>query len=278
MKKILLSIMLGTVIILAACSEPPLNEDTPTYEPEDASTFITVDINPSITFTLDEDEVITSYVLSDEDAEIIAADLDFVGLTYDEALDLYLNAAIETGYVDVTRTDNVVVVTTTNKAEEEYADFQARVQDRVAFHLSESGVQASIEDGAQYYDEIREQAEANDISVGRVILIRAAMRNDETLTFEEALKIEPDTLRTTLQEDFKDRIEAYNASRENEAASFKAEIRDLVQARIAEYREAIENGEEVPPESRRDLKDDLIDEFRRFKEELEAERESNPSE
>lgn len=278
MKKLFLAFTLLAVFFLAACAEPTLSNETPTYDPQDASTFITVDINPSITFTLDEDGVITGYVLSNEDAEIVAADLTFIGLTYDDALALFLDAAIETGYVDVTRTDNVVVITITQEAEAGYEAFQKEVQAKIAEHLSSSGIQAAVENGAEYYEDIREQAEANDVSVGQIILIRAAMQNDETLTFEAALATDPEVLRENLQADFQSRIDAYRAEREEEASVIKDEIKALVEARIAEYEAAVEAGEIVPPESREELKDQLIEQFRQFKEELEALRESNQSE
>lgn len=277
MKKLFVTFTLLAVFFLAACAEPTLSDETPTYDPQDASTLITVDINPSITFTLDEDGVITGYVLSNEDAEIVAADLTFIGLTYEDALELFLDAAIETGYVDVTRTDNVVVVTITQDAEAGYEAFQAEVQAQIARHLSNSGIQAAVENGSDYYEEIRELAEANDVSVGRIILIRAAMRNDETLTFEAALETDPEVLKETLQADFEARVEAYKAEREGEASAVKDEIKALVEARIAEYEASVEAGEIVPPESREELKDQLVEQFRRFKEELEALRESNQS-
>ncbi len=278
MKKLFLTLTLLAVFTLAACSQPTLSNETPTYNPQDASTIMTIDINPSITFTLDEDGVITSYVLSNEDAEIVAADLSFIGLTYDEALDLFLDAAIETGYVDVTRSDNVVVVTITQEAEADYEAFQAEVEAKIADHLSQSGIQAAVENGQEYYEEIRELAESNDISVGRVILIQAALRNDESLTFEEALATDPEVLKETLKADFDARIETYKAEREAEAAAVKEEIKALVEARIEEYRAAVDAGEVTPPETAEELRNQLLEEFRRFKEELEALRESNQSE
>lgn len=278
MKKLFLTLTLLAVFTLAACSQPTLSNETPTYNPQDASTIMTIDINPSITFTLDEDGVITSYVLSNEDAEIVAADLTFIGLTYDDALDLFLDAAIETGYVDVTRSDNVVVVTITQEAETDYEAFQAEVEAKIADHLSQSGIQAAVENGQDYYEEIRELAESNDVSVGRVILIQAAMRNDGSLTFDDALAIDPDVLKETLRADFDARLETYKAEREEEAAAIKEEIRTLVETRIEEYRAAVEAGEVTPPETGEELRNQLLEEFRRFKEELEALRESNQSE
>lgn len=277
MKKLFLSITLLAVIFLAACAEPTLTDETPTYNPEDTSTVMTIDINPSITFTLDEDGVITGYVLSNEDAEIVAADLNFVGLTYEAALELFLDSAIETGYVDVTRSDNVVVVSLTSSAEEDFESFKASVQSRIQNHLDDKGVEAAVEDGAAYYEDIQATADEYDISVGHVILIRAAMKNDESLTFDEALATDREVLRETLHADFEARMNEYHSEREEEAAQIKEDIKELVQARVQEYRDAVESGEETPPRTREELRNQLIEEFQKFKEDLESIRDQNQS-
>ncbi len=277
MKKIFLSITLLAIIFLAACAEPTLTDETPTYNPEDASTVMTIDINPSITFTLDEDGVITGYVLSNEDAEIVAADLSFIGLTYEAALELFLDSAIETGYVDVTRSDNVVVVSLTSSAEEDLESLRASVQSRIQTYLDNKGVQAAVEDGAAYYEDIQATADDYDISVGHVILIRAAMRNDETLTFDEALATDREVLRETLYADFESQLNEYQSEREEEAAQIKDDIKELVQARIQEYRDAVDSGDETPPQTREELRNQLIEEFRKFKEDLDAIRNQNQS-
>ena len=277
MKKIFLSITLLAIIFLAACAEPTLTDETPTYNPEDASTVMTIDINPSITFTLDEDGVITGYVLSNEDAEIVAADLSFIGLTYEAALELFLDSAIETGYVDVTRSDNVVVVSLTSSFEEDLESLRASVQSRIQTYLDNKGVQAAVEDGAAYYEDIQATADDYDISVGHVILIRAAMRNDETLTFDEALATDREVLRETLYADFESQLNEYQSEREEEAAQIKDDIKELVQARIQEYRDAVDSGDETPPQTREELRNQLIEEFRKFKEDLDAIRNQNQS-
>ena len=277
MKKIFLSITLLAIIFLAACAEPTLTDETPTYNPEDASTVMTIDINPSITFTLDEDGVITGYVLSNEDAEIVAADLSFIGLTYEAALELFLDSAIETGYVDVTRSDNVVVVSLTSSAEEDLESLKASIQSRIQTYLDNKGVQAAVEDGAAYYEDIQATADDYDISVGHVILIRAAMRNDETLTFDEALATDREVLRETLYADFESQLNEYQSEREEEAAQIKDDIKELVQARIQEYRDAVDSGDETPPQTREELRNQLIEEFRKFKEDLDAIRNQNQS-
>ncbi|MFW6299113.1 MAG: anti-sigma-I factor RsgI family protein, partial [Bacillota bacterium] len=104
---------------LAACSIDDLSatdslnnsEDTP-EESSEESTYLTVDINPSVEFIVNEDDEIESYSALNEDGEVVIADLDLEGKDYEEALDIYLEEATELGYIDVDADDNAVYVST----------------------------------------------------------------------------------------------------------------------------------------------------------------------
>lgn len=254
---------------LAACAQPTLSNETPSFNPQETSTLLTIDINPSITFTLDEDGVITGYVLSNEDAEIVAADLTFIGLKYEDALELFLNAAIETGYVDVTRSDNLVVVTLTSGAESTLASFKEEVENRIQSYLDQRDIEGAVVNGEEYYEELQALADTYGINMGRVILIQAAIQNDPTLTFEEALAIEPETLKDTLKTDFESRIQTYQADYEEEALKVKEEIKAYIETKVAEYQAAVEAGEIDPPTTREALKEVLLEQFSAFRNQLE---------
>ncbi len=83
-------------------------------------------MNPGVEFIRDEDENIVSIQLLNEDAEIVAADLELEGLRYKVALAEFLDAAIETGYIDVDSDENVITVTADDEAvqEERKADVE----------------------------------------------------------------------------------------------------------------------------------------------------------
>lgn len=269
MKKLFLTLTLLMTFTLAACAQPTLSNETPSFNPQETSTLLTIDINPSITFTLDEDGVITGYVLSNEDAEIVAADLTFIGLTYEDALELFLNAAIETGYVDVTRSDNLVVVTLTSGAESTLASFKEEVENRIQSYLDQRDIEGAVVNGEEYYEELQALADTYGINMGRVILIQAAIQNDPTLTFEEALAIEPETLKDTLKTDFESRIQTYQADYEEEALKVKEEIKAYIETKVAEYQAAVEAGDIDPPTTREALKEVLLEQFSAFRNQLE---------
>src|SRR5690554_5769587 len=121
MKK--LFVLLGLVVVgllLSACTTATV----------DAATYIGVDINPSIEFTVDENNEVVSFKLLNEDAEIVAADLDFLGMDFEEALELYLDAAVEAGYLDVNREDNAILLTVANEDTKVEEQIRERIREK----------------------------------------------------------------------------------------------------------------------------------------------------
>ncbi len=82
------------------------NENSQVY----AST-VTIDINPSIEITLDEDDlVITVTALNDDGDEVIDRDINYAKMTLDEVVDIIIDKAIEKGYIDPDNVDTVVLL------------------------------------------------------------------------------------------------------------------------------------------------------------------------
>lgn len=109
---------LGTVLLgasllfeIAACSS--------TVETEAANIYVSVDINPSIEFIIDENDNVISYNLLNEDAEVLCVDVDFIGMNIEEAVELFVELATEAGFIDVDSEDNEVLITVFGDEESE---------------------------------------------------------------------------------------------------------------------------------------------------------------
>ncbi len=231
MKKLLgFIIALTFAFTLAACQEP-----------EEETSYLAVDINPGVEFILDEGENVVSIQLLNEDAEIVAADLELEGLPYKVALAEFLDAAIETGYIDVDSDENIVTVTADDEAvqEERKADVEAI--------LSERAVGAAIFGGTMD-EEYVNLAEEHDISVGRARLIARAAEIDEDLTFEAALDLEHGEIMTILIDEHHERMEEFIEERRAEAQEMKEEMRDMAQERVEAHREKVDNDEIATPD------------------------------
>ncbi|MFW5913522.1 MAG: anti-sigma-I factor RsgI family protein [Bacillota bacterium] len=258
--------ILALGVTLAACSTGDLDAKE--------STYLTLDINPSVEFIVDEDGEIESYTALNEDGEVVIADLDLEGMDYEEALDTYLEEATDLGYIDVNADDNAVYIST-NEDDEETEDteegdteegdteegdteegdnedsegsLEDRVKEKVNEHFKSRGIlgAAAEKDLEEEYGDL---AKEYDIGLGKARLISRAVELDEELTFEEAVEMDMSEIMSILRADHRERIEEFRSERKEQAQAFKNsmkdEMRDQVQKHRDEVEEKRESGEEV---------------------------------
>ena len=100
--------MLASSLVLVSCGG-----DRPT---EGTVTRMTVDINPSVEFMIDDENKVISATALNDDGSVILVGEAFVGKTPEEAVELMLTVATETGYLvkgNVQATDNQVKISVT---------------------------------------------------------------------------------------------------------------------------------------------------------------------
>ena len=96
MKIKLMSILLACAMLLplavfTSCSEPAPKEGTVTR--------MTVDINPSVEFMVDDQNKVVSVTALNDDGSILVAGEAFIGKTPEEAVEMMVTLATETGYL-----------------------------------------------------------------------------------------------------------------------------------------------------------------------------------
>ncbi|MBR2930138.1 MAG: hypothetical protein IKC32_02805 [Clostridia bacterium] len=131
MKKItslvLVIVMLASLALFTACNKPE-EPVTPEYA------RMTIDINPSVEFMLDEEGKVASVTALNDDGSILIAGEVFVGKTAEEATELMLTVAGETGYLvkgNVTADENNVKISVSGDgkyAEELYKKVEAEAK------------------------------------------------------------------------------------------------------------------------------------------------------
>lgn len=244
MKKFL-ALMLTAVFLVsfAACTSDAQEDIT-------LSAF-SVDINPSILFVIDEDEIIVSFVLNNEDAEIVAAELDFVGLTAEEALALFIDAAIEAGYIDVDAENNAIFITTEDdddldENDEGMPEFAKRLRERAEAEFRAHGIGAAVIIGT--LDEaLLELAEQYDIGIGRLRILQTAVEIDGELTYEEALEMDMKDIMTIIHGSHEARMATFRAAKQEEAKAVREEMKENVRERLEAHRALLEeNGVDIP--------------------------------
>lgn len=136
---LLVCVMLTSSLALVSCGGGKSEEGTVTR--------MTVDINPSVEFMIDDENKVVSATALNDDGSIILVGEVFVGKTPEEAVELMLNVATETGYLvkgNATATDNQVKISVTGAskyAEELVDDISAKANEV----LSSLDISASIE-------------------------------------------------------------------------------------------------------------------------------------
>ena len=267
MKKIRLMLgLFALVFIASACEFVSTNRDA---EFNGEGYFLAIDINPSVEFIIDEEGIVVSVNLLNEDAEIVAAELDLIGLPYEEALALYLEAAVEAGYLDV---DEVNIITITSDDEE----FEEEVKEEVNEELSRRGIGAAIF-GGEMKEEYVELAELYDIGVGRARLISRAIDIEGTLTFEEALELEHSEIMKILVEEHHAQREAFINERKALAQEMREMMKEMVRERVEQHRGRVEQGEITRGNNdqlRDEIREDLEQVRHHYRERVEAMREA----
>ena len=259
MKKLLaLGLVFIGVLTLSACDLDELRDSlSDTVDQGDTVTYARLDINPSIEFIVDEDENIVSYKLLNEDAKTVAVDLNLEGMNIEEAIEIYLDEAVELGFLDVD-VENQITVTTSEDLDEEadngdeeadngdeeadngdeeadngdesgipYEKLRDRLKARVENHLEGKGIGAQVMFG-DLDDELLALAEEYNIGFGRLKMIQAAVENDEDLDFETAIEMEMGDIMSIVRDVHREHME-----------DFRASMRDSMRERATERRDSM---------------------------------------
>ena len=162
MKKILIALVIGLGMIgLIGCTEATSTLDEYKY--------VTLKINPSIDFVVNEEDEVEEVIPTNEDAEVVVSELDLVSMPITEAIDAYVEAVTETGYLDPEEVDNEVIVEVVTGDEEETEEYgdngngqkpPAKKHKSISIKnvsLTSSWQIASAQDLDKYISELREQ-------------------------------------------------------------------------------------------------------------------------
>jgi hypothetical protein len=270
MKKLLGLVALFLFVgVLSACN----------FESVEGKSFMVIDINPSIEFIIDEDNTVESYNLLNEDAEIvmaaiIEAEIDFIGMDANDALDTFLEYAFNLGYLDVNAEDNVILVTVVGEDEETE---DARKEDaikRAEEFMFRHRIGGIVADSGLTMEEFVALAEEYGVSPGKLRIAMAAVAADETLTLEAALELPVRDLMGTIRSEHRERVQAFRNERLEERAQVANEMREEARERIQTH--ASEHANMTPSEIRARIQErrngDYSDENADYESRMEARR------
>ena len=151
-----LCLLIGMALPLASCKK---SEPTP---PEGTYTRMTVDINPSVEFMVDDQNKVVSVTALNDDGSILIAGEAFVGKTPEEATRMVVSLATDAGYlvkgeIHVENTNESQKVEISVSGNSDYAKELAKnVKSDVEKYLKDNKITATVESvKAKTLDEMR---------------------------------------------------------------------------------------------------------------------------
>lgn len=149
-----------------------------------ADSIITLDVNPSISLTVNTNEKIVDAEGLNEDGVTVLDDMDLEGVDMDVAVNAVIGSMLQKGYLNDLQ--NVVLVSVENTDEEKSAELQEQISSVInsAFqngNLDGAVLSQSVDDT----DELEQIAREYGISLGKAALIQEVIAQDSTLTVEE---------------------------------------------------------------------------------------------
>ena len=147
MKTRLLCVFLCMMMLLATLSLTSCNSEQQPATPEEGTvTRMTVDINPSVEFMVDDQNLIVSATALNDDGSILIAGEAFVGKTPEEAAEMMVTLAAQTGYLvkgNVETDQNTVTISISGDSQ--YAkELTDRVQQSATEALAELDIHGAV--------------------------------------------------------------------------------------------------------------------------------------
>jgi len=148
-------------------------------------TFIYLDVNPSIELQMDGENKVVKCLAGNEDATSVLADLKLEGVDMQTALSAVVGAMYMSGYL--TGDANSILVSVDGKDESSTNAYLFDITEKINAVFEKSGMECSIiAQGLDVDDELRQKAEENGVSVGKMHLVDKMVQGIEGYDTEDA--------------------------------------------------------------------------------------------
>lgn len=248
MKRLFFILALWGLFLLVGCTEAKwmTREVTNEMNGEEA-VYVTVDINPSLAFTVNRYHQVLSIDALNEDGEILLANLSFDQPELEEAAQLLIDEAIALGFIDADEKEVTIEIDSVGKADGLREQIRARVKETFEQSLEKRHLNHRVRD-KNYHSAWLEEAKALGIAPGHYRLMQHAMLVDPELTLEEALEMSVEELIALIHEKKKEEkaivaslMEAFLEEKKQLHDTYLPQIQEL----IKQIREAIKEGKDT---------------------------------
>ncbi len=152
--------------------------------PPSAEKSVYLDVNPSLTLSLDENNTVLSCAAANEDAEMLLNDMEFTGVKLKTALNAIIGAMYVNGYLTVE--NNSILISVDSAETNEQTTFLSYITDEVNDVFKNADMECSIIAQSVTADEdLKRRAKENGISVGKMHLVDKMIESMDDLTEED---------------------------------------------------------------------------------------------
>lgn len=241
------------LIVFAGITYFGLNKSTPTVF---TNTIVSIDINPSLELETDVHDVVVSYRSMNVDAQLLMEEegLNLVNKSVDEAIEIFVELAIEYGYLEAEDVDAEVFIAAINQDSTFEEALNTRLQAKVEIIKQQKNLQGKIV-LASADSETKELAKANQVSVGKMLLIEKAQAQNASLTIEQAKMLNVKQLNeisrgydgqkiTEFANAYRGKVEELNEKKDSAIVSLENQ-KQIILNEISDILEMIENNESL---------------------------------
>ncbi len=148
-----------------------------------AEARILLDVNPSLSITVNAKERVLFVEPLNDDAEAIIGGMNLKGSQLEVAVNALIGSMVQNGYLD--ELQNSILVSVENRDAAKAEQLQQKVAAAISVPLSENGLEpAVLSQNVSEDEELISVAKQSGISVGKAALIREITTQDQTLSVE----------------------------------------------------------------------------------------------
>lgn len=137
---------------------------------EKVATYVYMDVNPSIEFSLDENNVVINCVATNDDGKNILQDMSLKGVEMQTAIKTIVGAMYIKGYLG--EDENSMLISVETNGENDTENFLSYVTQQVNEVFKGTGMEcAIIAQSVHADDELKQRAEDYGVSVGKMLLV-----------------------------------------------------------------------------------------------------------
>ena len=150
------------------------------------TSYVSVDINPSIMLSANSWDRVVKVEGLNKDAKEVISNLNLYGKDVSDAVNQIVNTATNLGYIDKNIDDNAILVSTYCDNTEKREQLQDRIHDNLNQSLNKNGIRSLIID-MELTEEDAKKANDYGVSEAKILFVNKALEGNPELKFEDLI-------------------------------------------------------------------------------------------